>query len=590
MKKAQQGEIPTFSYTVRLYLICILIGLLSAAAALLLTAMVHSTEAFLRGIIAAGHLNYFLLLLPAAGLLLTTFFVKKVAKADLSHGVTKVLASLSHDEGRIDASMIWKPLVACTLTVGFGGSMGMEAPIMHSGSAIGSNIAKAFGLNAKDRVLLLGSGCAAAVAAIFKAPVAGALFAFEILMIDLNTKAVIPVFVSSVSGALAARIATRSALEYSFAISEAFDYRNILFYLLLGIFTALGAAYLRWISRKAGEAAKKIGFPYLRAAVGGLLLAVLILFFPTLFGEGYSGLSALLGGRQVRLLDSSPFYGMDTDGWLFVIYLAGLIFAKGAATALTGAAGGIGGIFAPGLFLGGAVGYTLARVLRLLGFGFASEANFALIGMAGLLSALLKAPLTSVFLIAEITGGYHLLIPLLITSLVAFTFSRHLFPYSVYSEPLAESGELITHDKDKAAMKRINLRDLVETDFVALRPEATIDELEHAAMSTKRLSVPILDAQRRILGTVHFERVRKLLLSDDPNIWIGLSVADVASPVDTSLGPATSAQDALAAFDESGLQELPYIDANGAFSGFVERTALLEAYRKQLHLVTIEGD
>lgn len=575
-------------YTARLYLACIAIGLLGGAAALLLKLSVHALEAFLRGFSASRNLNLLLLFLPTVGILLTTLFVRWVAKTDLSHGVTKVLASLARDEGRISPAMIWQPLVACTITVGFGGSMGMEAPIMHSGSAIGSNVARLLELDPKDRILLLGSGCAAAVAAIFKAPVAGALFAIEILMIDLTATAVIPLFASSVTGALLAKIVTGNSIEYSFAVSEPFDYRNILFYAILGLLTGATAAYLRASTRYAAALSRRLDKPYLKALMGGLCLSALILFFPTLFGEGYSGLASLLSGNQARLLDSSPFFGMDSSGWLFVLYLAALIAAKGVATAVTGSSGGIGGVFAPGLFMGGAAGFTLARALRLLGFPFASEKNFALVGMAGLLSALLKAPLTSVFLIAELTGGYHLLIPLLITSMTAFVFGKRLFPYSVYSEDLAAKGELITHDKDRAALDRIDLEDFVERDYIALSPEASIDELERAALSTKRLAVPILDADGRLLGTVRFELVRRILLSREGRQ--GLSVCDVASAPEALLAAGMSAETALAAFDETGAEELPSIDEGGRFSGFIERAALLAAYRRGLKALTLGGD
>jgi CIC family chloride channel protein len=582
-ERRQEGR-----HTARLYLACILIGIFGGVAALTLKTSVHSLEALLRGFSASRNLNPLLIFLPTIGILLTTLFVRRVARTDLSHGVTKVLASLSRDEGRISPAMIWQPLVACTITVGFGGSMGMEAPIMHSGSAIGSNVARLLGLDSKDRALLVGSGCAAAVAAIFKAPVAGALFAIEILMIDLTAKAIIPLFASSVTGALLARIATGSSIEYSFAVSEAFDYRNIAFYALLGLLTGATAAYLRWATRRAASLSRRLDRPYLKALSGGLCLAALILFFPTLFGEGYSGLSSILSGRQARLLDGSPFFGMDSDGWLFVLYLAALIAAKGIATALTGSAGGIGGVFAPGLFMGGAAGFTLARALRLLGFSFASEKNFALVGMAGLLSALLKAPLTSVFLIAELTGGYHLLIPLLITSMTAFAFGKRLFPYSVYSEDLAAEGALITHDKDRAALERIELEDFVERDYIALPPEAGIEELERAALGTRRLAVPILDEEGRLLGTVRFELVRRVLLSREGRE--GLSVCDFASAPEALLSVGMGAEAALAAFDESGAEELPYIDEGGRFSGFVERAALLAAYRRGLKALTLGGD
>lgn len=577
--------------TARLYLACIAIGILGGAAALLLKTSVHAVEGLLRGFSSSRHLNFLLLALPSLGLFLTVLFVRRMARTDLSHGVTKVLSSLSRDEGRIPPAMIWQPLVACTITVGFGGSMGMEAPIMHSGSAIGSNVARMLGLDGKDRVLLLASGCAAAVAAIFKAPVAGALFAIEILMIDLTAKAVIPLVASSVTGALLARLVTKSSVEYAFAVSEPFEYRNLPFYLLLGLIAGLAAAYLRFATRKAGKFLGRIKKPYLRATIGGASLALLVLLFPPLFGEGYSGLSSLLGGNQTRLLDSSPFFGMDSGAWLFVAYLAALILAKGAATGLTGAAGGIGGVFAPGLFMGGASGYALARALKLLGFSLASEKNFTLVGMAGLLAALLKAPLTSVFLIAEITGGYHLLIPLLVTSITAYAFAKRLFPYSVYAEDLAaEQGGLITHDKDRAALERIDLQALIEKDDVALSPDSSMDELEAAALKTRRLAVPILDREGNLLGTVRFERVRRILLSRDSDSREGLAACDVAEAPQAEIHAGMGAEAALAAFDEACAEELPCLDKDGRFAGFIERAALLSAYRQNLRTITIDGD
>jgi chloride channel protein, CIC family len=573
---------------VRFYLACALIGIAGGAAAMLLKQSVGGLEALLRGAVASQHLNYLILALPPLGLLLSVLFVRLIARSDLSHGVTQVLAAISRNGGRIPSRMIWAPLAGCTITVGFGGSMGMEAPIMHAGSAIGSFVGKRLGLDYRRRVLLVGCGTAAAVAAIFKAPVAGALFAIEILMIDFTAQTAIPLLVSSVTGALLARIVSGEEIEFHFALFKAFDYRNLPFYLVLGALCALGAAYLRSSQKWAGRALGRVKSPCLKALVGGLCLAPLILLYPPLFGEGYSGMNSMLSGKAFELLGNSLFFGMDPGGWVFVGYLALLVVAKGAATAITGAAGGVGGIFAPSLFMGSVTGFVLARSLRLLGLPFANELNFALVGMAGVLAALLKAPLTSVFLIAEITGGYGLLMPLIATSGVAYVLGRRFSPYSIYAEDLADKNELVTHHKDRAALTLIDPGELVETDYLALPPEAPVSDITRSALATRRSSLPVLDEEGFLLGLVRFDDVRQIMLSKDGNE--SLCVSDVASASELVIGPGAS-MDSILAFFERGLgDELPFVGADGRFVGFISRSRALGAYRAKLLELVEEDD
>jgi CIC family chloride channel protein len=481
--------------------------------------------------------------------------------------------------------MIWAPLAGCTITVGFGGSMGMEAPIMHAGSAIGSTVGKRMGFDYRRRVLLVGCGTAAAVAAIFKAPVAGALFAIEILMIDFTAQVAVPLLVSSVIGALLAKILASEEIEFYYTVSQSFDYRNLPFYLILGALCALGAAYLRSSQRWAGKTLGRIEKPYLKALVGGILLAPLILLYPPLFGEGYSGMESMLSGSTSKLLGNSLFFGMDPSGWAFVLYIAILVLAKGAATSITGAAGGVGGIFAPSLFMGAATGFVLARSLQLIGVPFASELNFALVGMAGVLAALLKAPLTSIFLIAEITGGYQLLVPLILTSGVAYVLGRRFSPYSIYAEPLAQRHELVTHQKDKAALTLLDPGDLVESSFLALPPDAPIAELAKSALSTRRSSLPVLDEEGFLLGIVRFDEVRRVLLessSSKKKSTEGFCVSDVASAPMTVIGPGMGMDKVLAFFEQSGAEELPFLGADGRFIGFISKARALGAYRAKL--------
>ena len=575
------------------YLACAFIGVAGAAAAIILKESVASLEALLRGAVESRDLNYLFLALPPAGLVLSVLFVRRLVRADLSHGVTKVLAAISRGGGRVPSKMIWAPLAGCTITVGFGGSLGMEAPIMHAGSAIGSAVAKRLGMDYRRRVLLVGCGTAAAVAAIFKAPVAGMLFAIEILMIDFTAQVAVPLLVSSVTGALLSKIVSGTDVEFYYAVFKPFDYRNTPFYLILGALCALGAFYLRASQRLAGKVLGRIERPYLKALIGGLALAPLILLYPTLFGEGYSGMNAMLSGKADALLGNSPFFGMDPSGWVFVAYMALLVVAKGAATSITGAAGGVGGIFAPSLFMGSVTGFVLARALQLVGVPFATELNFALVGMAGVLAALLKAPLTSVFLIAEITGGYQLLVPLILTSGVAYVLGRRFSPYSIYAEVLAERNELVTHEKDQATLTLMDPGELVESDFLALPPDASIAELSRSALSTRRSSLPVLDEEGFLLGLVRFDEVRAVLLasSKGPKSGTrGLCVSDVASAPQVVIGPGMGMDRVLAAFEQTGTDEIPFLSADGRFVGFITKARALGAYRAKLRELSEESE
>jgi chloride channel protein, CIC family len=507
--------------------------------------------------------------------------------------VTKVLAAISRGGGRLQSKMIWAPLVGCTITVGFGGSLGMEAPIMHAGSAIGSAVGRRLGLDYRRRVLLVGCGTAAAVAAIFKAPVAGALFAIEILMIDFTAVVAVPLLVSSVTGALLSKIVAGEEVEFFYTLSQPFDYRNVPAYLLLGALCAGGAAFLRASQLWAGKLLGRIERPYAKALVGGLALAPLIFLYPPLFGEGYSGMKSMLSGAPFELLANSPFFGMDSTGWVFVAYMAVLIIAKAAATSITGAAGGTGGIFAPSLFMGSAIGFVLARTLGLIGIPFASELNFALVGMAGVLAALLKAPLTSVFLIAEITGGYQLLVPLILTSGVSYVLGRRFSPYSIYAEELAKRHQLVTHHKDKAALTLIDPGELVESDLLSLPPDASIEELTRSALSTRRSTIPVLDEEGFLLGIVRFDEVRELLLassSGEDDSTQGLCVSDIAAPPQAVIGPGMGMDRVIAGFEQSGAEELPFLGADGRFIGFISKTRALGAYRAKLLELVEESD
>jgi len=562
------------------YVACIAVGVGGALAAIILKNSIGYLEQSLRDAVSSRNLNIFILALPPIGILLTVLFTNRIVKDDLSHGVTKVLAAISTKGGIVSGKMIWAPLVGCIITVGFGGSVGMEAPIMHSGSAIGSKIGRVLGLNYRQRVLMVGCGTAAAVAAIFKAPIAGALFAIEILMIDLTNQSVIPLLISSVTGAMLAKVFTGQDIEFVFAVYNHFDYRNTIFYILLGLICGLIAEYIRHIQKSIGRVFHRIPSIYTRALTGGLALVPLVLLFPPLFGEGYSGMRSMLTGHADELLANSPFFGMSSQNLIFVCYIALFILFKGAATAITGAAGGVGGVFAPSLFMGSAAGFVVARVLKIAGIGFASELNFSLVGMAGVLSALLKAPLTSIFLIAEITGGYALLIPLIVTSGVAYVVGRFFCPYSIYAEDLANRRELVTHHKDRAALALMNPDSLIDSNFPVIPPDAPIPMLLSVALGSRKSTVAILDEEEHLLGTIRFDKVRNVLLARGE--LSDYRASDIAEPVKDIIPPGTNMSEVLALFEETNAEEIPCVRGDGKFVGFINRSRAFEAYRNQV--------
>ncbi|MFA7138996.1 MAG: chloride channel protein, partial [Bacteroidales bacterium] len=441
-----------------LILLAFLVGLISGFAAIVLKNTLH----FMSGLLTSGFdvesASWMYLLYPVTGILLTLIFITFVIKEDISHGVSKILYAFSRKNSLIKPHNMWSSIVSSTLTISFGGSVGAEAPVVLTGSAIGSNLGRYFHLNYKKITLLAGCGAAGAIAGIFKAPLAGLLFVLEILMIDLTMASLVPLLISAVTASSLAYFFMGNEVLFSPTVTETFAIPHIPHYILLGIICGFVALYFSRMSVQGENLVKKIKNPWVRALVGGTVLGLLIFLFPPLFGEGYSTLNSIFNGEAGTLVDNSLFFGIQNNYWLLILYTFIIIILKVLAMALTNGSGGVGGIFAPSLFIGGLTGFIAARLNNALLFTPVSELNFSLVGMAGIMAAVMHAPMTAIFLIAEITGGYALFMPLIITSTIAYLTIIMFEKHSVYHRHLAKRGELITHDKDKSVLSMMSIK------------------------------------------------------------------------------------------------------------------------------------
>jgi len=555
-----------------------LIGLAAGLAALTLKSAVHAVAALSEGLVALSALPSLRYALPTLGILLTVAFTRYVIKDDIGHGVAKVLKARAKHKGIIAPHNMFSSIVGAAVTVGTGGSVGLEAPVMYTGSAIGSNLARLFRFDTRTRIILVGCGSAAAVSAIFKAPIAGIVFALEVLMIDSTIGNKLPLIVASVTGGLVSMAASGTAVTYSFALHEGFALSNAPYYVALGVFCGLAALHLHKTSKAMEALLGRVGNHWLRALAGGLVLGALAFALPPLLGEGLPTLEALLAAHPADVLSGSfaAVSGRPGEPRL-LLFLAAVLVLKPFATGLTTGAGGVGGIFAPSLFMGGVAGFLFSHTARLLGLTAVSEANFTLVGMAALLSGLMHAPLTGIFLIAEITGGYDLFIPLLIASVSAFGTHRAFSRHSVYAENLAAENALVTHDKDAAALLELDPYALVEADAPRLRFDCPLEEVRRMTLERPVYVFAVVDEAGRYRGDLRFDDVRARLMDDD---CAGLRAGDFATKDPATLGPGLEAAVVLDALDEARDGELPLVDDEGRFLGILRKEVVLDRYRR----------
>ena len=563
----------------------LVIGVMSGLAAVILKNVIHLTEYWLTHGLHIESSNYIYFLYPGIGIFLTWLFVRFVVKDNISHGVARILYAMSKRGSILKPHNTWSSMVASALTIGFGGSVGSEAPIVLTGASLGSVTGKWLHLNYKQRTLLLGCGAAGAIAGIFKAPMTGVIFTLEILMLDLTLSSIVPLLISSVTAAVVAYFLMGQGVLFSFQITDPFLLRDLPFFILLGVFTGLVSLYFTKVSMLVEEKVSSLRTAWMRVMAGGISLGVLIFLFPTLFGEGYTTIRSLLHGDVNALVANSPFYSIRDHTALFFGYVALIFLMKVVAMAVTNGAGGVGGVFAPSLFTGGVSGFFLARLLNLFPAIRVSEVNFALVGMAGLMAGVMHAPLTGIFLIAEITGGYALLIPLIITATVSYLTIVYFEPYSIYTKRLARRGELITHDKDHAVMVLMDWRREIEKDLVTVHPDDTLGHLVEAISRSHRNIFPVLGEEDTLLGVVMLDNVREIMF--DRDLYDKVLVRDLMVSPPRFIYLTDTMETVLRKFNESGAWNLPVLDRD-RYVGILSKSRIFSAYRRMLQQMSEE--
>ena len=548
-----------------------LVGIFTAFAALLLKFFIHQIQNFLTDNFNATEANYLYLVYPVVGIFLAGWFVRNIVKDDISHGVTKILYAISRRQGRIKRHNIWSSTIASAITIGFGGSVGAEAPIVLTGSAIGSNLGSVFKMEHRTLMLLVGCGAAGAIAGIFKAPIAGLVFTLEVLMIDLTMSSLLPLLISAVTAATVSYITTGTEAMFKFHLDQAFELERIPFVILLGIFCGLISLYFTRAMNSVEGVFGKLNNPYKKLAFGGVMLSVLIFLFPPLYGEGYDTINLLLNGTSAAewdtVMNNSMFYGY---GNLLLVYLM-----------LIGG-GGCGGIFAPSLYLGCIAGFVFSHFSNDLAFSaYLPEKNFALMGMAGVMSGVMHAPLTGVFLIAELTGGYDLFLPLMIVSVSSYLTIIAFEPHSIYSMRLAKKGQLLTHHKDKAVLTLMKMENVVEKDFVVVHPEMDLGELVKAIAASHRNVFPVTDKKTgELLGVVLLDDIRNIMFRQE--LYHRFTVSKLMTSVPARLYDTDSMEQVMQTFDDTKAWNLPVVNEEGKYLGFVSKSKIFNSYRQVL--------
>jgi chloride channel protein, CIC family len=559
-------------------LMSVLVGFSVGIAAVIIKNSVHFIQNLLTSGFAINYHNYLYFAYPTIGILIAVLFIKYIIKRPVRHGIPSVLYAISKNSGVINRHNMFSSVVTSAFTVGFGGSVGLEGPTVATGAAIGSNIGRLFRLNYKQITLLLGCACAGAMASIFKAPIAAIVFAIEVIMLDLTMASMVSLLFASVTAALTSYAFLGQNVLYPVEIVEHFKFADLPFYILLGLFAGLVSTYFTRMYMIINKTFDKIKGWVAKLVIGGSALGILIFFFPSLYGEGYEAINTSLQGNFDYLFDKSIYYDYIDNFAVLILLLFAIILLKVIATAVTFGSGGIGGIFAPSLFLGANVGLLFSKIANYFNFNI-SESNFALVGMAGVIAGVIHAPLTAIFMIAEITGGYELFMPLMITSTISYATTRIFEPNSVYTILLAKRGELITHDKDKALLTLMKVDKLIETNFSIIGPDATLGELVKTISTSTRNIFPVVDEENSFIGIVFLDHVRHIIF--DPELYDSVFVRDLMYMPQAIVDPSDSMEDVTKKFQTSGNFNLPVIK-DGKYIGFVSKANVFESYRKLL--------
>ena len=557
------------------------IGIFTSLAAYLMKGTIHLIQHFLTGRAEVTQANYFYLIYPAIGLLLTGLFVKYLVKDDIGHGVTKILYAISQRKSRIKKHNMWSSLIAGSMTVGFGGSVGTEATIVLTGSAIGSNLGRLFKMEKKTLMLLVGCGASGAIAGIFKAPIAGLLFTIEVLMLDLTTTSVMPLLISSVTAATVSYILTGMGAMFKFNQVDPFIVKRIPYVFLLGIVCGLFALYFTRVTIWMEGLFRRIKLFRNKFIVGAILLSILIFLFPPLYGEGYNTITDIINRHYDNLLDGSLFYRFHDYFWTPVIFMLMVILMKVFATTATNGGGGCGGIFAPSLFLGAIVGFVYSAFMGKINPGmYLPQDNFALMGMAGMMAAVMHSPLTAVFLIAELTGGFDLFLPLMIVSISAFITIMCFERYSIYTIRLAQKGELMTHHKDKAVLTLLNVQSIIENDIEIIHPAMTLGDVVKIISTYRRNIFAVTDDDNVLRGVVLLDDIRNIMFR--PELYDRFKVKKFMTSPPAKIGIQMPMEKIMRIFDDTQAWNLPVIDEQGKYLGFISKSKIFNAYREVL--------
>ncbi len=559
--------------------LALLVGVLGGVAALVLKTLIHLISNFLTSHLSISEGNYLFLFYPVAGILLSSLYVKYVVRDNISHGVTRVLYAISQNKSRLKKHNMYTSVIASSITIGFGGSVGAEGPIVYTGAAIGSNLGRVFRMSPRILMILVGCGAAAGIAGIFKAPIAGMLFTLEVLMIDLTTVSVMPLLIASITAATVAYVFTGYDVEFFFLQSEPFVTGRIPFVVLLGVFLGFVSLYFTRTMNMMENFFRTLGSPWKKVAVGGSILALLVFLFPPLYGEGYSSIVDLLSGHTSSIVNSSIFYKDREQVWWILGFIAALVLLKAFATSATNGGGGVGGTFAPSLYVGCMAGFFFAYFLDTIFDLDLSTKNFALMGMAGVMSGVMHAPLMGIFLTAELTGGYDLFLPLLISSTISYGTIKFFEPFSIYTMRLAREGKLLTHHKDKAVLTLLKVNNVIENDFVAVRPEMNLKEMVNAISKSSRNLFPVVNAEGELLGVVLLDEIRNIMFR--PDLYKRMFVNQFMSIPPTRVEVGESMDTVMKKFDDTGAWNLPVVE-NGKYVGFVSKSKIFNSYRRVL--------
>ena len=562
-------------------LLAVVVGILAGLGTYLFEILLHGIKSGLIRWFPVDSAHVLFLIYPAIGIILATLFVKYIVRDNISEGVTRVLYAMSSRNSRIPGHNCWTSIVGGATTIGFGGSVGPEAPIVLTGAAIGSNVGRLARLNYRNTTLMLCCGAGAAIAAIFKAPITGVVFVLEILMLDITAGSVIPLLISSVTATTMAFMLRGfdPILAVTLAPQDAFELWQIPLFILLGMLCGLMAWYFTSMNSRVGNFFKGIDRQWKKWLWGGVILGVLIFIFPPLYGEGYEGFTALMHGQAEKLFDNSLFYRFRGIDWVVILFIIATMFFKVIAMASTNAAGGVGGTFAPSLFVGAFTGATLALVCNMLFHWEVSVVSFTLVGMAGVMAGVMNAPLTSIFLIAELSNGYGLFIPLMITACISFAVNYWLDPDSIYTKQLRQKGELLTHDKDQSVFVFLKLDELMETDFLRIKENITLGDIVHIISTARRNIFPVIDNFGRLLGVVQLDDLREDMFKPEK---YGRPISDYMIQPPDKILEHESIMSVMEKFEDKHTWMLPVVDKKNRYLGFISKSRILNAYREQL--------